>query len=397
MKCNACGNENQGEVKFCGHCGAKLKDGDATKLTAKKVLSTVATLLIIATAVSLVVSVFFIGTASSSTLFAGIPELSGLMGKPMGIYDFFGLMYKGLGDALADAEAFEKFVLIFPRLLTTLAFTATLILVIVFSAFAMVSATKKLMGKSKNSGGKYAIKAFVSYVVGAVLIKALAIAVLGMENSVSVGFNTATKAGIAVSSVLLGLCLACAFASRGSALLDKKLISNTIFTLCGIALAAVVLALVSGPAYTMNAVSDYGYTSVSVSTKVGYLAMLEGFTDGDLNIGAIIMLIFAYLFSVGASVIAALLIERGCRFFLVKKQDASLVMPIVLCVLAFVAMICAIVAGVLLMSEDGASEAVQLWYTVPVVAVVMAAINIVMEVGKGCMGSYFARTPAAAN
>ena len=267
-KCPNCNTYQDGA--FCPDCGESLT---ATKpVHTKQAKSTAKTqensnvwklvfawfragLGIALTAVALIF-VFLIGMKVKVT---GSGELLSQLGFSVAdckLYYYFGDVYKDIA-ALKQAAVFQSELPIVASyihaILGTVISVATIGTVVGFAVPAIIWFIKFAMGRSENNGAEWGVKAVIAYLVGAtalLVLNACSVAIdmqASLSSTVSVllsiVFDGATGAGVALAIVFLTLYAVANYVGKGKEWKMKQTIVNCVFGVVAAAFAIVVCAV----------------------------------------------------------------------------------------------------------------------------------------------------------
>lgn len=242
--CEKCGNVYEGH--FCPSCGTEAKKTTKSKRPEQtedealwqKILRHGSAGFALLTAVCSLIFVFFIGCSlGDSKLITGIAAELGLQDS-LNLYYYFGEIYEEIDETINGMGYCPDIVVISTycgAVLRTLISAGVLIAVAVFGILTIVRfAISYATGKQKNICST-AFATFLSYVAGATLFLASnAIDVKSKTSSVSisvsVGYNGATIAGLAVCGIFAAIGVICLLVRRGKPMITKKNIVNLSLT-----------------------------------------------------------------------------------------------------------------------------------------------------------------------
>lgn len=206
---------------------------------------------------------FFIGFGVSIAG-ATTQQVESLLGNQssVNIWYYFSKAYKDV-DAVIQAallangevSTFAKSSLYMEAVMGTLTACITIVAVVVFSTLAVVRYVRHMLHKSDKGAGEFACLAVFFFIAGTLALRAL----FDKQISVSIGLsslsaqtvridtaldiNAATKAGLTLAAIFLGLWFGCNIATRGKELITKSGLRALIPAAAGMVLLAVVLAV----------------------------------------------------------------------------------------------------------------------------------------------------------
>lgn len=328
------------------------------------------------------------------------------------IYYYFGDAYRDadkLLQALTGGNGYTGFSETCLKVcagLGTVISVLTLIAVCTFSVTCLVLSARRLAGKSDRTGGAFAVAAYLSYVVGAVLLLSLnnceatyysAVGYL----SVKVALNGATVAGIVLGAVCAAAYTGCAIARRGKKLSGQQSVMRLILCAAGAAVSVVIVILCARPALGVNADDMTGMENASVG--VPYLVQLiatlcagEAAYARALNAEAVAAYSVTAFIMLAFTLISALLVIYGYVKGAARGEGkAPLGASVLLVISAILYTVFSVVASnELLKAVDligingagsSASEAVKFTHGITVAVSVLSAVALAVSITHTCL------------
>lgn len=200
---------------------------------------------------------------------------------------------------------------------------STILAVLILSVIATVYTVRNLLGKSQKNGVKYAVAAYLVYVLGTVLLySALNVdANVGDAVEMSAELSGATIAGLTLGGIFAAIAVVCRVCEQGKELLNAQTIINYSFALAGIILPAVALGLCSAPTIGMKeGMEDYGEISylyliaglgTSFSNKEDYQSAGSAFGTAALGTVAFVLVCVIAALAVAAMISHADNMQKG--------------------------------------------------------------------------------------
>lgn len=383
--CPNCGKEFDGEAAFCDACGAKLTSHGKT--VKKAININVKSVLSLSGTVCLLLSVLF---GLVFTFVCGVTLTSGEGSETQMLYEYFGNAYKDI-DTVKDAikQQFNfafigesrEFALYFPIVLGTIISALGILGAVGLSGFTAWQTYRKFYKKQEVSIVAPAVATFLCYATMATLLLAL---VSSTAADMSVKFSSPTLAGLIVGGVFLGLGLLLSAGSHYEAFKGFDAAAGAIFAVVISALTVVVLAVTALPAGGANIMYWDGYRLVTAKTSyslfTGMQAMLYTTgADATINkaaayggIGGVAVIALA--------VIAAVSLFRKLPALCNGKNKSNIVLYSVLAALAVVYLTFSVLF-VNLMFEDSQAK-IDKDFTAPIVILVMAVVALVCEIAS---------------
>lgn len=294
--CRACKRLLDEDAVFCNYCGRRAdsvtaEQGEITVPETrgwKGVLGYVGTSAALLGVVISLVFVFLIGFGlNNAALLSQIgSSLSVNFNESVSIYDYFGKAYEQIAvisDQIVNSSNSDMYNFVEPALylsavICTVIAAGVLITVVTLSVFAIIKLIRKLMGKEAANAERYAFAAFLVYILGSALLRAFNntvadIAYTAVDDTsltaatvkirLAVTYNPATIAGIVISAVCMGTCLACKIATKGRELANGRVITNVVLTAVTLAFAGIVAHYASCASHAV--ISDQGSTRISMT------------------------------------------------------------------------------------------------------------------------------------
>lgn len=380
--CVSCGTAYEG--KFCPNCGhgdEREKSKNPTdvsrgeeeyrdkKWSLKRILSFTASCLGILGVLFALTFVFFIG-AKAEVIGNEIST-----GKTkMNLFYFFGGFFKEAKAELAVSGAgllgyMTKFSIYTYGALGLTVTIVTLVLVVTFATIAIVKFIMNILGKSNQSADKWSVLTIGSFFFGAGAFYGLHKFTLDLTASASsisasipagIALNGATKAGVILCAILLGLFVVCKIVAKGKALLKANAIVKLVLSVVGVALSTVVFICLgnSGVAHSLTeigtgnaVVADLkmkgGFTFFLLGYGVEFLAEFTDLTQVDMINDAQTAVVFGNLAQIMLTVALVFVVLSLCYKLLVTAEDkahAGLVWAILAFVLAVTVLVFALIS-----------------------------------------------------
>ena len=433
--CPACGNKLPDDSAFCTQCGAKIasvpqpeysysetavaddetlnKDGTSqSKNYLGTILKYAAASAAILTALFSLIFVFCIGVNANVT---GTDLMNVGSSESHSIYYFFGNAYKDVNNALKSVEDYTQLYAWSQRLpviIGTVIAAGTLISVVVLSVLSIARTVMNVMGKTEKKGGSLAIAAFMSFVLGSVLllslqneanasIKATANGT-NMYMHATVGLNGATVTGIVLGAICGAVYIGCTIAQRGKALLNVKTLIRCAFALVSLSFVIVVLVMLARPSYGVGVgylddmASESNYASkMTYSIKVNVTSILSMLgamcqttlarTTIDNEVVIFILLSVALVSMVATAIFATYYFVKRVETVTDKNED--LLPAIAMTFAALIFMISAIIAITLFKNElkdiEGMAEiGLTFTFVVPIITFVFSALTLGVSIAE---------------
>ncbi len=299
--CAHCGTEFEG--KFCPNCGygdektkGKIKklsespfievEKAEKKWTLKRILSLTASCLGILGVLFALVFVFFIGAKAEvigNEISTGKTKLN--------LFYFCGEFFKEAKAelALSDGELpkylteFSMYTYGIVGLTITI---ATIALVVTFATLAIVTFVMNMLGKSCKSADKWSVLTMSSFFFGAGAfygLHKLTVDFTAKASSVStsvpagITLNGATKAGIILCAILLGLFAVCKIVAKGKELFKANAIVKLILGVVGVALSAVLFICLENSGVAHSITGKGSGVVAGLEMKGGFAFFLLGY------------------------------------------------------------------------------------------------------------------------
>ncbi len=297
--CNVCGNLNDENFSYCTACGSRIDGktvcakcgtafegsfcpqcgtGTAEKTAAKKSSFSQATnwkektcrIFDIVSGGLITCGVLL---AMIFTFFIGIQLSSG--GGKMDLYDFFYEVYTAVKEInqLSMSSWFKsttKAQIILYGIFGTLISCAAIITVTVFGIMALVKYAVALTGRKEDRSRPWAIACICCFFGSVALF--LAHNKLLSSGNIDLEMTKATRVGVILCAIFLGLSVATKIVSRGANPWRMQSIRKTIVSLVTLLLSSVVFGLIQG--------ARVGFSVGSVEMKGGFLMISEAVSGG---------------------------------------------------------------------------------------------------------------------
>ena len=345
MICTRCGTENPAGARFCKHCGTRLDvcaacgaplapdsrfcnmcgaavnapvqpvyaaqpayvpqptyapvrpapaqpaaqpayDGARAKrrAVAQRVLGYVGNGLAMLGALIAFIFVFLIGTTMNADGSAAGADIAFPVEAGMhSLYDYFGAIYRGIGQALAATEVYPGYYptsLYVTAIFGTVSAAAALLATAVLFILTLVRYLLNLTGKTQKGAGGLAVATFFSFLVGALLFMGVECASISISYSASgitaeatarTVLNGTTIAGICVSAVCMAGYLGCAIARGGRENGIREAVLRYVFCVAGLAFTVLFLALLS------SGCAQFMYNAAGSTSRTGRFLLSSGF------------------------------------------------------------------------------------------------------------------------
>lgn len=345
MICTRCGTENPAGARFCKHCGTRLDvcaacgaplapdsrfcnmcgaavnapaqpvyaaqsayvpqpayapvrpapaqpaaqpayDGarEKRRAVAQRVLGYVGNGLAMLGALIAFIFVFLIGTTINANGSAAGADIAFPVEAGMhSLYDYFGAIYREIGQALAATEVYPGYYptsLYVTAIFGTVSAAAALLATAVLFILTLVRYLLNLTGKTQKGAGGLAAATFFSFLVGALLFMGVECASVSISYSASgitaeaaarSALNGTTIAGICVSAVCMAGYLGCAIARGGRENGIREAVLRYVFCGAGLAFTVLFLALLSGGC------AQFMYSAAGSTSRTGRFILSSGF------------------------------------------------------------------------------------------------------------------------
>lgn len=345
MICTRCGTENPAGARFCKHCGTRLDvcaacgaplapdsrfcnmcgaavnapaqpvyaaqsayvpqpayapvrpapaqpaaqpayDGarEKRRAVAQRVLGYVGNGLAMLGALIAFIFVFLIGTTINADGSAAGADIAFPVEVGMhSLYDYFGAIYREIGQALAATEVYPGYYptsLYVTAIFGTVSAAAALLATAVLFILTLVRYLLNLTGKTQKGAGGLAAATFFSFLVGALLFMGVECASVSISYSASgitaeaaarSALNGTTIAGICVSAVCMAGYLGCAIARGGRENGIREAALRYVFCGAGLAFTVLFLALLSGGC------AQFMYSAAGSTSRTGRFILSSGF------------------------------------------------------------------------------------------------------------------------
>lgn len=345
MICTRCGTENPAGARFCKHCGTRLDvcaacgaplapdsrfcnmcgaavnapaqpvyaaqsayvpqpayapvrpapeqpaaqpayDGarEKRRAVAQRVLGYVGNGLAMLGALIAFIFVFLIGTTMNADGSAAGADIAFPVEAGMhSLYDYFGAIYREIGQALAATEVYPGYYptsLYVTAIFGTVSAAAALLATAVLFILTLVRYLLNLTGKTQKGAGGLAAATFFSFLVGALLFMGVECASISISYSASgitaeaaarTVLNGTTIAGICVSAVCMAGYLGCAIARGGRENGIREAVLRYVFCGAGLAFTVLFLALLSGGC------AQFMYSAAGSTSRTGRFILSSGF------------------------------------------------------------------------------------------------------------------------
>ena len=278
VNCPKCGALLDATAAFCVECGTRQDEprGSVKDCSVKNIVALTGLICLLLSALMGLVFTFVAGVSQVSD--------SGKVLETSMLYEFFGNVYKDLGDAKKLIEKLfgwsfmgeeRMFALYFPAVLGTFISAVGILGVVTLSAITAYKAYAKLYKKKDVNVVAPAVATYLVFATMATLLLALAAADSPEGKTV---FSAPTLAGIITGGVLLGLGVLLICASNYRAFNGFNAVAGTLSAIVVCAFTAVIIALTCVPAVgiTLDLKEfdlDY-FTNASFSLFAGMQAML---------------------------------------------------------------------------------------------------------------------------
>lgn len=294
--CPDCGNLLDENAAFCPKCGARA-DGKKSNVkiseakisevkrstpaptrvantsTANKILTIVGDALAGAMLLVVFICMFFTGLGSSVR---GADQTSSFVTEAGNIFYFFGDIYKDFGNAFIGASDYTMTAVNFLCAICTIAAAGIIIGVVVFGALAIVRYVRHTVyGKTKDYL-PFAVNAYIFYVCGACIIKAVMCVSMNVVGSATAGtmstkivFSPATITAIILGAILLGVSVLSRVIRDSNAVFAGRGKAWFVFDVVLVSIGAVVLGVLVLPTSDVSMSDGTGY-SVSIGMS-GFL------------------------------------------------------------------------------------------------------------------------------
>ena len=414
--CPTCGKETPADGKFCIFCGSdtsikqkpaqyaaatkpqpagkpqKSQNSQHAAAVAKTVFNKTALGAALACVLFSLIFVFLIGIVVEvdyDSIFAATVK------KTCGIKFFFGENFDNYHDMVDKIDAYNltagKFDIMsyFPAdttlityIFETVIMAATVLAVLILSVIATVFTVKNLLGKTQRNGVKYAIAAYLVYVLGTVLLYS----VFNMDTNVdavdtSVELSGATIAGLTLGGIFAAVAVICRVCEQGKELLNTQTIINYSFALVGIILLAVTLGLCAAPA-----VGDGEDKSSYLNINMGVGTMFSNWDDfqaagsakGTVVLGTVA---FALVCIVAAFAVTAMISHANNL-----QEGKSKTLPYL--IVTFVASVALLVVSIIMGNEFnkaieflmGKEARADFDYAIPIAILVVSALALIANI-----------------
>lgn len=345
MICTRCGTENPAGARFCKHCGTRLDvcaacgaplapdsrfcnmcgaavnapaqpvyaaqpayvpqpayapvrpapaqpaaqpayDGarEKRRAVAQRVLGYVGNGLAMLGALIAFIFVFLIGTTINADGSAAGADIAFPVEAGMhSLYDYFGAIYREIGQALAATEVYPGYYptsLYVTAIFGTVSAAAALLATAVLFILTLVRYLLNLTGKTQKGAGGLAAATFFSFLVGALLFMGVECVSVSISYSASgitaeaaarSALNGTTIAGICVSAVCMAGYLGCAIARGGRENGIREAVLRYVFCGAGLAFTVLFLALLSGGC------AQFMYSAAGSTSRTGRFLLSSGF------------------------------------------------------------------------------------------------------------------------
>lgn len=345
MICTKCGTENPAGARFCKHCGTRLDvcaacgaplapdsrfcnmcgaavnapaqpvyaaqpayvpqpayapvrpapaqpaaqpayDGarEKRRAVAQRVLGYVGNGLAMLGALIAFIFVFLIGTTINANGSAAGADIAFPVEAGMhSLYDYFGAIYREIGQALAATEVYPGYYptsLYVTAIFGTVSAAAALLATAVLFILTLVRYLLNLTGKTQKGAGGLAAATFFSFLVGALLFMGVECASVSISYSASgitaeaaarSALNGTTIAGICVSAVCMAGYLGCAIARGGRENGIREAVLRYVFCGAGLAFTVLFLALLS------SGCAQFMYNAAGSTSRTGRFLLSSGF------------------------------------------------------------------------------------------------------------------------
>lgn len=365
----------------------------------KNIVSRVGTSLALFGTVITLIFVFLIGfNVNNMAILSQIGSITDVnLDGGVSIYDYFYKVYKQIVDLtdgmssnpLLEEYNFTAIALYLPAVICTVIAAGSIVAVATLGIIAIIKLIRKLMGYETANAERFAFAAFLTYVLGAALLRSFNIAAINatyatvssstnmpvtVTLSVALDYSPATVAGIVIGAVSMGAYLACHVATRGAALKGAKTIVTTSLTAVCLAFVGIVTHYASGATLAMD-VQGSGLVTAAMSANMFFQACGAniGLTTELWQPDFFILLLTMIMQLVVIGIAVALMIVQTLK--IIKNKDgSSLVLSILLAVACFDYFVMAVVNSVRAMNAE--TESVTLTFVPCVVALIFGLLNL---------------------
>lgn len=455
--CYKCGKDIEEDSAFCSYCGASMNAPKVNKAVTSEVAVTAAATAGGAKTSSVdlhkVMNWVLLGLASAVALFAiififftGIQQISIEKGELSGktsesifsnIFFYFSKAYKERNNTLKLLEArdiepssYFKAATLLPCIFGTIISAGSFVAVIALSITYLVYTIQYAMGKRTKRADGLAIAAAAVYVFCAVALYAL----IGVSNSsvevvqsssgkyttsssTFISLNPATIAGVVLCAVFAGLWLCAKVVDLGKKALKRDYILKACLSFAGLAVAVVVVSLLTLPAISATSKEiEVGYSNIYTSTQTSKYSILnlvqmfsalfaddvpeEYFSDAWAMFA---MGLLSYLTAIGALVSGGAYIVKSMNNIgsenNKRNQLAAAIWTVILAVLtmAFVIVEGSLANGII--KQAGGSLKDGFNYGVPIAAFVLSIVPLVLTIVQNvlCKNKVAVSAPINAN
>lgn len=409
--CPVCGMENEDDALFCNQCGARLSGPDSFSSSQeivekapanwRKPVEICGWVFAMLGLLSALVFTFLIGFGISTN----IPTNTSML-VSHDIYYFFSEGYDEAAAAVEAAAARSDYIEYYelseylPVVLGTIISAGVFISVVTLSAVSTARFVHYVHGRREKDFAKTAIAAYLTFVIGSLMLLALyslnasakysasyADSMTGGITSGSMGvvLNDANLCGVILGGICLLLFLVCRVATKGRELLSRENMISAIFGAAAILIGGILLGFLPRGAFSFT--EDYGYMTTSGTICVSYVLASMGaqfaFRKSTLIAPAdeTTVAIVAQLIQLILFVLVLLYILRALDNVCTKKNKTLLTSAIPLFILAVAYLALAVVLGDMWLSYVDVRAVLNfnvdsLHYTAPIVVLVFATIGL---------------------
>lgn len=436
--CSVCGKLVDGESAYCIYCGSRLDGkhicgscGEVYEgnfcpvcgmgaLAQKKAVKTGAKTKNTKWASFLTGGVAMLGVLFALIFVFLIGVKSGIAGRVESesetLFYYFGDFYKELKatdfSELAEIDFIVQYIEkeslaigIFGTVISAL----SLLCVCVFAIVSVVIYVRNLLGYTQKRAGGWAVATMLAYIVGATAFVGLhntSVPSSGIiEFSNLITYNGATKAGIVLCAIFLGVYFVCRFIEnalqKGKSLLTKNFVLATALSVIGVAFASVVFGVMKNAGFTIKVTADETTVETLMSfplANVEILSMFGVLVENDTTYTLISQEMYWTCFSNTVAEICLLLtlvfagICIGANLKgVVGKEKFWAIATSVLCVVCSV--ICLVenasawkhVQEAFAYAKPFSPDILETSFAKPICAVVFSTLLLIISVIGGCM------------
>lgn len=434
--CPACAAQNDADALFCNHCGKQLsapvavpaavaevsapasRPAPAAEHKERKPFNWRMPVEICGWAFAMTgllaafVFTFLIGfgVRSDNSLISSMIGDSG-----HNLYYFFGKGYKEAAEAIKAAAAQSRYTEFYelsqylPLVLGTVISAGVIVSVVTLTVLAVVRFVRRVLGKSEKDFAKLTIAAYLTFVLGALMLHAVyalnvhmsytgsSSSVSGMTVNAGFALNDATVAGIVIGGVFLFLFLGARVAVKGKQILARENLLSLIFGGVAIVVCSILLGFLTRAAG--GYVAEESTSDISISACFPYFIaqMSERYTFNSsvrtAPVGEVIVAIAALAVQIALLVIVTLLLLRSLVNTYEEKRKNTLALAIPVFALAVAYLVLSVVLGD--MVQNYMQTRYNLFYTAAIVVLVFAAFTLAAAITQKVLTKLAKRTEPA--